>query len=579
MSFSSVAEVEHAMIFDAVHQHAKVSVRIKQIDDQGDVVFKRFETTPGRALLGSVLPLNAKTPFDIVNRLLRKKEVQEVIDTVYRYCGQKESVIFCDQIMAVGFREACNAGISFGKDDMLVPDNKSPIVEKTRKDVAGYEQQYWDGLITQGEKYNKVVDAWTKCSEDVATAMMHELSDIPRDADGAEMEPNTVYMMSHSGARGSAAQMKQLAGMRGLMTKPSGEIIETPIISNFKEGLNVLEYFTSTHGARKGLADTALKTANSGYLTRRLVDVAQDCIVRQEDCGTSNSIHAGNAVNDGEIVAPIGERILGRVAAEDVIDPRTKKTMLKRNTLIDELKAELIEKSGIQSVRIRSPADMRGRRRRVRRVLWPGSCAWHQGEHRRGDWHYCGPIDRGTWHPVDDADVSYRRHRPSGAAVVRGGVGSGNGRVAQPLKRLKIPKADDSLLDENMQLAINDENGNERVSYKLAYGAKLLVDEPQAVQRGDRLFEWDPVHIADHRRAGGHCPAYRFASGDFRDESDETTGITRKIVSDWRADPRAKVLKPRIVIVDPQDRRTRSTRERKLGGVRDVGGRDIVGGA
>ena len=258
----------------------------------GQEVWQRFETTPGRVRLGALLPLNAKAPFELVNRLLRKKEVQQVIDTVYRYCGQKESVIFCDQIMSMGFKEAFKAGISFGKDDMVIPDNKWTIVDGVRDQVKEYEQQYMDGLITLGEKYNKVVDAWSKCSDDVADAMMGEISAVRYDDAGAELEPNSVYMMSHSGARGSPAQMKQLGGMRGLMAKPSGEIIETPIISNFKEGLTVLEYFNSTHGARKGLADTALKTANSGYLTRRLVDVAQDCIVRQHDCGTEHAITA-----------------------------------------------------------------------------------------------------------------------------------------------------------------------------------------------------------------------------------------------------------------------------------------------
>jgi DNA-directed RNA polymerase subunit beta' len=243
-------------------------------------------------LLGDLLPLNAKAPFDLVNRLLRKKEVQQVIDTVYRYCGQKESVIFCDQIMTMGFREAFKAGISFGKDDMVIPDDKWTLVDETREQVKEFEQQYMDGLITQGEKYNKVIDAWSKANDKVTDAMMATISSKKKDENGAEMEPNSVYMMAHSGARGSPTQMKQLGGMRGLMAKPSGEIIETPIISNFKEGLTVLEYFNSTHGARKGLSDTALKTANSGYLTRRLVDVAQDCIVRMNDCGTENTITA-----------------------------------------------------------------------------------------------------------------------------------------------------------------------------------------------------------------------------------------------------------------------------------------------
>ena len=263
---------------------------------------KRFETTPGRIRLGSLLPLNNKAPFDLVNQLLRKKEVQQIIDTVYRYCGQKESVIFCDQIMTMGFREAFKAGISFGKDDMVIPDTKWTLVNETREQVKDFEQQYMDGLITQGEKYNKVVDAWSKSNDKVTDAMMTTISTTPQMEDGAEGEPNSVYMMAHSGARGSEAQIKQLAGMRGLMAKPSGEIIETPIISNFKEGLTVLEYFNSTHGARKGLADTALKTANSGYLTRRLVDVAQDCIIFSHDCGTQEGLVIRAVVEGGDVI-------------------------------------------------------------------------------------------------------------------------------------------------------------------------------------------------------------------------------------------------------------------------------------
>lgn len=355
MAFSNMDEVEHALAAGAVHLHASIKARIKQIDAEGNEVWKRFDTTPGRLRLGNLLPLNAKAPFDLVNRLLRKKDVQTVIDTVYRYCGQKESVIFCDQIMGLGFREAFKAGISFGKDDMLIPDTKWPIVNEVRDQVKEFEQQYMDGLITQGEKYNKVVDAWSKCSDKVAGEMMAEISAVRYDDAGAEKEPNSVYMMSHSGARGSPAQMKQLGGMRGLMAKPNGEIIETPIISNFKEGLTVLEYFNSTHGARKGLADTALKTANSGYLTRRLVDVAQDCIVRSHDCGTENSITAFVAVNDGEVVSSLAERVLGRVAAEDVLVPGSDEVLVGRGELIDERSADLIDQAAITAMRIRSP--------------------------------------------------------------------------------------------------------------------------------------------------------------------------------------------------------------------------------
>ena len=352
--FADIEEVQHALDAGDVHLHAKIQARLAQVDDEGNIHFERFETTPGRARLGALLPLNNKAPFSLVNRLIRKKEVGEVIDTVYRYCGQKESVIFCDQIMSLGFKEAFRAGISFGKDDMVIPDSKWGTVDTTRDQVKGFEQQYMDGLITQGEKYNKVIDAWSKCNDKVTDAMMGAISTSDVDKVGAEMEPNSVYMMAHSGARGSVTQMKQLGGMRGLMAKPNGDIIETPIISNFKEGLTVLEYFNSTHGARKGLSDTALKTANSGYLTRRLVDVAQDCIVRVHDCGTESSITATAAVNDGEVVATLSERILGRVAAEDIVKPGTDEILLSKNELIDERMSDTIEADGLQSVRIRS---------------------------------------------------------------------------------------------------------------------------------------------------------------------------------------------------------------------------------
>ncbi|MDQ7071660.1 MAG: DNA-directed RNA polymerase subunit beta', partial [Rhodobacterales bacterium] len=250
MAFSSIEEVQHALDNGTVHLHAKIKVRIAQFDDEGNEILVRFDTTPGRVLLGALLPQNSKAPFSLVNKLLRKKEVQQVIDTVYRYCGQKESVIFCDQIMTMGFKHAFKAGISFGKDDMVVPDTKWPMVDGTRDMVKDFEKQYMDGLITQGEKYNKVVDAWSKCNDKVTDAMMGAISEAKFTDGGVEMEPNSVYMMAHSGARGSVTQMKQLGGMRGLMAKPNGDIIETPIISNFKEGLSVLEYFNSTHGAR-----------------------------------------------------------------------------------------------------------------------------------------------------------------------------------------------------------------------------------------------------------------------------------------------------------------------------------------
>jgi len=294
-------------------------------------------------------------PFDVINKVLTKKEIGDVIDQVYRHTGQKDTVLFADAIMALGFRHAFKAGISFGKDDMIIPDSKDALVAETKELVADYEQQYQDGLITQQEKYNKVIDAWSRCGDQVANAMMDEIKASPVDPETGRQKPiNSIYMMSHSGARGSPTQMKQLAGMRGLMAKPSGEIIETPIISNFKEGLTVLEYFNSTHGARKGLADTALKTANSGYLTRRLVDVSQDCVVVIEDCGTERALEMRAIVQGGSTIASLGERILGRTLAEDIAD-KDGNVIMAKGTLLDEAATATVEGSGVQAVKIRSP--------------------------------------------------------------------------------------------------------------------------------------------------------------------------------------------------------------------------------
>ncbi|MEO0960624.1 MAG: DNA-directed RNA polymerase subunit beta', partial [Pseudomonadota bacterium] len=338
MIFADQAEIEHALAAGIVNIHTKIVTRFHTVDEHGEKLVQRVETTPGRMMIANLLPRNQKVPFDVINRVLRKREVGEVIDTVYRHCGQKESVIFCDRIMSLGFTQAFKAGISFGKDDMVIPEEKWKIVNTTREQVKEFEQQYQDGLITSGEKYNKVVDAWAKCTDKVAAEMMDEIKAVKMDEEtGREREPNSVYMMSHSGARGSPTQMRQLAAMRGLMAKPSGEIIETPIVSNFKEGLTVLEYFNSTHGARKGLADTALKTANSGYLTRRLVDVAQDCIIKTLDCGTQNGITAAAVVDGGNIISSIGEQVLGRFPIDDILDPVSGEIIHPAMELIEDI--------------------------------------------------------------------------------------------------------------------------------------------------------------------------------------------------------------------------------------------------
>src|SRR5881227_612304 len=310
--YGEMAEIEHALHAKVIHLHTKIKYRWNGMDETGKVSRRWIETTAGRVMLGNVLPKSPKISYDIINKLMTKREISGVIDQVYRHCGQKETVIFCDRIMALGFYNAFKAGISFGKDDMVVPHSKWKIVDTTRALAKDFEQQYNDGLITHGEKYNKVVDAWSKATEEIAKEMMKEISSTKKTPKGADADINSIYMMAHSGARGSPAQMRQLAGMRGLMAKPSGEIIETPIISNFNEGLSVLEYFNSTHGARKGLADTALKTANSGYLTRRLVDVAQDCIITNDDCGSTGGIKVRAIIDAGTVVASLASRILGR---------------------------------------------------------------------------------------------------------------------------------------------------------------------------------------------------------------------------------------------------------------------------
>src|SRR5713101_6115295 len=349
MAFTNVGEIEQALATGAITLHSKVKARYETVDEHSRPIVRRVDTTPGRMLLSEILPRNPLIGFDLINQLLGKKAISDLIDQVYRHCGQKETVIFCDRLMALGFQQACKAGISFGKDDLIIPEAKHQLVADVQEKVKEYEQQYQDGLITQREKYNKEVDAWTSCSEKVAEEMIKVIR-TPKAG-----EPiNSVWMMSDSGARGSAAQIKQLAGMRGLMTKPSGEIIATPIISNFKEGLTVLEYFNSTHGARKGLADTALKTANSGYLTRRLVDVAQDAIITEEDCGTTRGLTMRAVVDGGEVIAPLADRILGRTAAIDVVDPLKGEVLVEAGGLVDEEVVERIDRSGIDSVLIRS---------------------------------------------------------------------------------------------------------------------------------------------------------------------------------------------------------------------------------
>ena len=497
--YKDLSEVDHALHAKAVTLHTKIKYRWEGVDEKGNTYSKWYETTPGRVVLGNVLPKSAKLPFDVVNKLMTKREISTLIDTVYRHCGQKETVIFCDRIMALGFYHAFKAGISFGKDDMVVPGSKWKTVEETRSLAKEFEQQYNDGLITQGEKYNKVVDAWSKCTEAIAEAMMKEISSVKKDAQGRDMQVNSIYMMAHSGARGSPAQMRQLAGMRGLMAKPSGEIIESPIISNFKEGLSVLEYFNSTHGARKGLADTALKTANSGYLTRRLVDVAQDCIITSEDCGTKNGIKVRAIIDAGTVVASLAIRILGRTTAEDVKDPASNKVVVKRGTLLTEPEVDAITNAGVQEMKIRSVLTCESKN---------GVCgACYGRDLARGT-----PVNMGEAVGVIAAQsigepgtqLTMRTFHIGGAAQIseQSFIESNfDGKLKFKGKNIaKNSDGDVVAMVRNMVVAVVDPDGTERAHHRIPYGARMRVEDGATDQARPAHRRVGSLHAADPHR-------------------------------------------------------------------------------
>ena len=548
--YCDMAEVDHALHEKSVTLHAKIKYRWEGVDDKGNSYQKWYETTPGRVILGNVLPKSPKISFDIVNKLMTKREISSMIDSVYRHCGQKETVIFCDRIMALGFYHAFRAGISFGKDDMVVPESKWATVEQTRESAKEFEQQYNDGLITQGEKYNKVVDAWSKCTETIADAMMKEISSSKKLPDGREAQVNSIYMMAHSGARGSPAQMRQLAGMRGLMAKPSGEIIESPIISNFKEGLSVLEYFNSTHGARKGLADTALKTANSGYLTRRLVDVAQDCIITTDDCGTKSGIKVRAIIDAGTVVASLASRVLGRATAEDVKDPASNKVLVKRGTLLQEPEVEEITKAGVQELRIRSVLTCESKN---------GVCgACYGRDLARGT-----PVNMGEAVGVIAAQsigepgtqLTMRTFHIGGAAQIseQSFIESNfEGRIKFTGKNVaKNSDGDVVAMVRNMVVAVVDPDGTERAHHRIPYGARLRVEDGQQIKRGQRIAEWDPYTRPILTEVEGQIGFEDLVDGVSMSEAlDESTGIAKRVVVDWRtgASRNQQELRPAIVI-------------------------------
>jgi DNA-directed RNA polymerase subunit beta' len=545
-AFASMGEIEQALANGSIRLHSKIRARRRAIDADGKAVTERAVTTAGRMMMGALLPLHQNLPFSLLNRLLTKKNISDVIDAVYRHCGQKESVIFADRLMGLGFRNAAKAGISFGKNDMVIPDSKGALIATTKDQVKEFEQQYLDGLITAGERYNKVVDAWSRCTEEVAQAMMKEIQ-----KQEAGKPANSVWMMSHSGARGSPAQMRQLAGMRGLMAKPSGEIIEQPIISNFKEGLTVLEYFNSTHGARKGLADTALKTANSGYLTRRLVDVAQDCIIVEDDCGTVRGITVRAVMDGGEVVSSLSERILGRTTQEDVLDPATGEVILPRGHLIEETDAEKVEQAGVEAMKIRSVLTCDSR---------VGVCGMCYGRDlARGT-----PVNTGEAVGVIAAQsigepgtqLTMRTFHIGGAAqrgAEQSAVEAMTDGTAKFLNRQVVTNSSGAaiVMSRNCEAVVHDGNGRERGRLRVPYGAKLLVEEGATVTRGQKLAEWDPFTLPIITERNGKVEfADLIENVTLMERTDEVTGLSFKEVVEYKSSGRGADLRPRLILRD-----------------------------
>ncbi|MDE3060569.1 MAG: DNA-directed RNA polymerase subunit beta', partial [Pseudomonadota bacterium] len=553
MVFTDTAELQHALDSRQVTLHSKIKCRYRGVDDKGEPITLLVQTTPGRMLISEILPRHPKLPFTVVNKLMTKKEISNLIYEVYRHCGQKETVIFADRLMQLGFRQAAKAGISFGKDDMIVPETKEKHLSSTFHEVKQFEQQYADGLITLGEKYNKVIDAWSKCSELVADDMMKGISSVGKNKDGKlkAKNINSIYMMANSGARGSAAQIKQLAGMRGLMAKPSGEIIETPIISNFKEGLSVLEYFNSSHGARKGLADTALKTANSGYLTRRLVDVAQDCIIAEQDCGTERGIVVKAVIEGGDIIVTLADQILGRVASRDVHHPVSGEPIVGKAQMIDEITVGKIDEAGIEAVMVRSVLTCESK---------GGVCAHCYGR----------DLARGTEVNMGEAvgviaaqsigepgtQLTMRTFHIGGAAqrgAEQSSVESSHDSTFTLSNKNIVTDSKGRLvvMSRTCEIVLRDEHGRERARYKVPYGARLLAKENEKVKKGQKLAEWDPYTLPIITERNGFAHYRDLVEGvSLREVLDESTGIASKTVTDWRQQTRGADLKPRIALRD-----------------------------
>ena len=543
--FADYNEVLLALDAKVIDLHSKIKCRVNYIDDNGEAKYGLVDTTAGRLMVAEILPQHKDVPFSLVNRLVKKKEIGEIIDIIYRHCGQKETVMFVDRLMTLGFQNACKAGISFGKDDLVVPEAKKELIAETEKQVKEFEQQYQNGLITKGEKYNKVIDIWAACTDKVADEMMKNIS---KTENGYI---NSVYMMAHSGARGSAAQMRQVAGMRGLMAKPSGEIIEQPIISNFKEGLTVLEYFNSSHGARKGLADTALKTANSGYLTRRLVDVAQDVVVTEQDCGTERGIVVRPVVDGGNVIVSIGERILGRTIQEDIVHPETGEILVKKGKLITEDDVDVVEKAGVEQVKIRSVLTCECKN---------GVCAACYGrDMARGT-----PVNIGEAVGVIAAQsigepgtqLTMRTFHIGGAASKSAEQSTVEVPFAGTLKlenNHTVTNTDGHLivLSRNCEIVIVDSSDREKSRHKVPYGTKILVAEGAKVKKGQKVAEWDPFTVPVITEKAGRVEWVDLINNiSLEERVDETTGVVDNVVIDWHSGANSANLKPGILLKD-----------------------------
>jgi DNA-directed RNA polymerase subunit beta' len=558
MAFTDLNEVHRAYDNRVVDLHAKIKVRIAEnvLDDDGQMhsETRRVDTTVGRALLFEILP--AGLPFSLVNRDMTKKAISGLINACYRRVGLKETVIFADQLMYTGFAYATRAAVSFGVNDMVIPEEKSPILGRAEAEVKEIENQYVSGLVTNGERYNKVVDIWSRTNDQVAKAMMEKLgTDLVKDREGKEVKQpsfNSIYMMADSGARGSAAQIRQLAGMRGLMAKPDGSIIETPITANFREGLDVLQYFISTHGARKGLADTALKTANSGYLTRRLVDVAQDLVVTEVDCGTEQGLLMTPIVEGGDVVEPLRERVLGRVVATDTYVPGTDTLAVAAGTLLDEMWVDRIEQLGVDEIRVRSAITCETRY---------GVCAQCYGRdlargHRVNNGESVGVIaaqsigEPGT-------QLTMRTFHIGGAASRAATVNSVEVKSAGTIRLHNVKTATNRdghlvAVSRSGEIGVIDVNGRERERYKVPYGAVISINDGDACEPGQVVATWDPHTHPIVTEVAGRVRFSDFVEGVTVNRStDEITGLSSLVISDPKQrGSSGKDLRPMVKLLD-----------------------------